>query len=880
MGSSGDELADKAAAFRQLEHGAGAGASDDEFDAAELAVRRRSRAFFLQDDGRRRQQQQQRRPRRNRISRLGEELSSPRRRDEEKQQQAAPTRVFSAPTPAAAAANSHTVIKGTPASSVAARRLVGLLRGGEEEEESGVGEETRIPESARPAARARTALRRSESTPVAGAAAAAAAAKRLLQPEEGTPSRGAALAKKRKTMTATATATTTMTTTGKDANSTGSARGTSGEQIFRDLSFHYIPDNDIAPARRIRITKAKENGASWTRFAKFATHIIVDKNIRYDEIRHLVVDAAAGDGAGEGPVVVNEDYPIDCVQFRAVLNPFQRKYQLIGQPDGKEERAARRQKVVTSSEEGPSSLPLKAPQRDPRKWDYVPPGGTPERSGESSSQASRIQSSSVVGSSQPIVVDVERVTESPAQSQHEASTGNAKTAAGQASRDDYIPQPVTRIDELSDYISLMQDYKDVPLDDDEDDMKSVSAADHHSDSDEAGSGPDEARLRKKHLKTTNRHSEQSSTNKSSYTEQFACNRAGPQNASSDNPNARTIEVLQKMASYYDQTNDHWRTTAYRKAIATLKRQQARIATEDEAFRLPSVGRRLAQKIEEIVTTDRLQRLEYARMDPRNGVLRLFLGVYGVGTAQAQQWIAQGFRTLEDVRREARLTPNQLVGVEHYEDLNTKIPRREVEALGAVVKEAAAEIDPRVELIIGGSYRRGAERSSDIDFIVTERDTKSALDLRPFLDKLVHRLTEDGFLVARLASGKPGSSDGGSKWHGCCVLPRERAIALDSESKEKSSYRPVWRRIDFLVVPDTEIGAALIYFTGNDIFNRSMRLLASRKGMRLNQRGLYKDVMRGSGRIKVTDGELLEGRDERRIFEMLGVQWREPHERWC
>ena len=79
---------------------------------------------------------------------------------------------------------------------------------------------------------------------------------------------------------------------------------------------------------------------------------------------------------------------------------------------------------------------------------------------------------------------------------------------------------------------------------------------------------------------------------------------------------------------------------------------------------------------------------------------------------------------------------------------------------------------------------------------------------------------------------------------------------------------------------TERGAALIYFTGNDIFNRIMRLLASRKGMRLNQRGLYRNVLRGAARARVTEGELVEGRDERRIFEPLGVQWREPHERWC
>lgn len=81
-------------------------------------------------------------------------------------------------------------------------------------------------------------------------------------------------------------------------------------------------------------------------------------------------------------------------------------------------------------------------------------------------------------------------------------------------------------------------------------------------------------------------------------------------------------------------------------------------------------------------------------------------------------------------------------------------------------------------------------------------------------------------------------------------------------------------------PETEYGAALIYFTGNDIFNRSIRLLASTNKMRLNQRGLYKDVIRGPKRERLTEGELVEGKSEKRIFEILGVKWREPHERWC
>lgn len=87
-------------------------------------------------------------------------------------------------------------------------------------------------------------------------------------------------------------------------------------------------------------------------------------------------------------------------------------------------------------------------------------------------------------------------------------------------------------------------------------------------------------------------------------------------------------------------------------------------------------------------------------------------------------------------------------------------------------------------------------------------------------------------------------------------------------------------MDLLLVPEAEMGAALIYFTGNDIFNRSMRLLARKKGMRLNQKGLYKDVKRGRRGEKLNEGTLVEGRCERRIFEVLGVPWREPGERIC
>jgi len=329
----------------------------------------------------------------------------------------------------------------------------------------------------------------------------------------------------------------------------------------------------------------------------------------------------------------------------------------------------------------------------------------------------------------------------------------------------------------------------------------------------------------------------------------------------ENPNRRTIEVLQEMANYYDRTNNHWRVTAYRRAVAALRKQKQKIMTAKEAFAIPFIGERLAAKIEEIVWTNRLRRLDNAKLEPNDEVLQLFLGIYGVGLAQASKWIEQGFRTIEELTQEAHLTKNQKVGIAHYEHFLARIPRSEMDKHAKFVREAVAIVDGAIEATIGGSYRRGAADSGDVDFIITKPDC-SIEDLRTIInDTVIPRLFAGNYLQVGLAVT---AKENGSKWHGAACLPGSK----------------IWRRIDLLLVPWDEMGAALIYFTGNDIFNRSIRLLASKKGMRLNQRGLWRDVMRGRNRERINQGTLIEGRSERRIFEILGVTWRPPQHRIC
>ncbi|KAI4168532.1 MAG: hypothetical protein LQ343_006318 [Gyalolechia ehrenbergii] len=516
-------------------------------------------------------------------------------------------------------------------------------------------------------------------------------------------------------------------------------------------------------------------------------------------------------------VVVNELYPVECIQFQMLVNPDQRLYQVQGR---QEKSAPEQDRSIESS--STKSLPLK-----PEKSANNQPNETPTRT-EPSEKSSIDQPSDEVyicrSSSNP-----------PTQLPPELG--------------DRAP------DALDKAIEETLAVKDLPLDDEDDESPRSSMVIEISDDNDDSENEVEAT---KPLKAPSEKSWQA---------KFSCMSKHTNKNKTTNPNARTIEILQQMASYYDRTQDHWRTLAYRKAISALQTQPQKITTKEAALSIPNIGSRLASKIEEIALSNRLRRLENTNLDARDIAFQLFLSIYGVGPTQASQWIDQGHRTLQDLRTKVSLTKNQKIGIDHIEDFAARIPRQEVEQHGQLVRDAIQHVDPSIEVTIGGSYRRGAASSGDVDFILMKPDAGIEVLRTVILDTVIPRLFASNYLQASLAATTSRSSSG-SKWHRCASLPGP------------ANKRQMWRRIDFLFVPYEEMGAALIYFTGNDIFNRSIRLLASKKGFRLNQRGLWRDVIRGRNRERVTQGSLVEGRSERRIFEILEVPWRPPEHRIC
>ncbi|CAD6446693.1 9e0816d0-2c46-44c0-9507-b0847a2cdc38 [Sclerotinia trifoliorum] len=630
------------------------------------------------------------------------------------------------------------------------------------------------------------------------------------------------------------------------------------DRVFEGLNFFFLPNDDKSPVRRARIIKARERGAAWVRdINEPINYLIIDKSLtRKDVITYLKVLPV-------GAKMVNEEWLLDCIEQKYLYDPSGKKY-LVKDPDAVIEKE--QIPVPSESQQSDKSLQIKAAPNKPNKWEYVPPVETPERSQHLMPTVNPIPFPlAPVSGQQSQQGSSHHLTEKSLQLLGEDSTANPEQVD---------PGILNEAIELARATEGVLDH-----DNSEDDLTSTT-----SDFDNTIDESDSEDGRRSPLKAPTKIRRAVPAGKGSLNN-FQCMTGGTA-SKGPNPNQHTIEILSRMREYYERIGDQWRSRSYLQACGQLKNQQTLIRTYDEAIQIPKIGQRIAKKIEEIVLTGRLLRLGNAEAEPGDKILKLFMGIYGVNFKLASKWISQGHRTFADLEQNIKLSPNQQIGIAHYNDLQLRIPRTEIEELGKHIMETAQSLDPDIEITIGGSYRRGAKSSGDIDIIITRAHTTSTTQLTPFLSSLVKILTDSHFLVAALAV--PHNNEG-SKWHGCCVLPLSSSSSSSSSSPTTHTNPHPWRRIDFLLVPSTQLGAALIYFTGDDIFNRSMRLLAGKKGMRLNQRGLYKDVMRGGrganggkweSRKKVTDGMLVEGRDEKRIFEILGVPWREPWERVC
>ena len=295
-------------------------------------------------------------------------------------------------------------------------------------------------------------------------------------------------------------------------------------------------------------------------------------------------------------------------------------------------------------------------------------------------------------------------------------------------------------------------------------------------------------------------------------------------------------------------SEPFKARAYTKAIKEIERLPA-VHSIADVKDLPGVGAKIAAKVAEVLDTGHLLEAEEAKEDYSLEAYNALQEVHGIGPAKARDLITKhGIKTIDALRSAAAtnvelLTHAQTVGLKFLDDLKKRIPRAEMEKHEAYVRR---QLPKEFEMVVVGSYRRGLPTSGDFDVMITSRsltELVAASHFQQFIDLLV----DEGYIRGEFARGE-------HKFMGVCRLPRHQTH----------------RHVDLLLCKPEEYWYTILYFTGSDVFNVSMRRHALSKGYSLSEHGLK----------RVRDGVSVPPamNSEKDIFDFLGLTYVEPTSR--
>jgi DNA polymerase/3'-5' exonuclease PolX len=216
----------------------------------------------------------------------------------------------------------------------------------------------------------------------------------------------------------------------------------------------------------------------------------------------------------------------------------------------------------------------------------------------------------------------------------------------------------------------------------------------------------------------------------------------------------------------------------------------------------------------------------------------------------------------------KIHKSSLVGVKHFHDMSEKIPRDEIKTAETILKKIALHMNKDLLVMICGSYRRGRDKSGDVDCLIAHPliKTKDDLENNPtnLLESFVELLMNYNFIIDQLDMGN-------KKFMGFCNIMqfiKQKQTPNTHNTPNTPNKHNIARRIDIRIVPFESYGSAILYFTGSKTFNTNMRAHALKKGYSLSEFGL----------TKVSDGKLIPCSTEEEIFKIINYPYKTPVER--
>ncbi|QOI90281.1 putative DNA polymerase family X [Pyramimonas orientalis virus] len=296
-----------------------------------------------------------------------------------------------------------------------------------------------------------------------------------------------------------------------------------------------------------------------------------------------------------------------------------------------------------------------------------------------------------------------------------------------------------------------------------------------------------------------------------------------------------VENITTLMKKYKKTNA-FKTRAYKKALSELP------STPILTFNDVSVvgGEKTRAKLKYIIENNKnLEEVDEYLNNASYTSIDLLQTVHGIGPSKAVElYEKHNILTIDDLKNNQCLLNNiQRTGLEHYDDMQIKIPFKEMQSHDKFLQKELKGFS----FNIAGSYRRKAVASSDIDILLTGDSNN--------LEKVVEHLQSKKYINTEAVF-----ANGTVKFMGLCKLPRHKT----------------YRRVDIMYTPPHEYAFALLYFTGNYKFNVDMRKHATTLGLTLNEQGLYTiDTKQIVEQTFVTEED---------IFNYLNYAYVKPEER--
>jgi DNA polymerase (family 10) len=309
-------------------------------------------------------------------------------------------------------------------------------------------------------------------------------------------------------------------------------------------------------------------------------------------------------------------------------------------------------------------------------------------------------------------------------------------------------------------------------------------------------------------------------------------------------NEEIAKILYEVALYLEMKEVAFKPRAFEKAAESIE------ALEDDISdiykkgglkaleNIPAVGKGIGERIEEYLKTGRVK--DYEKLKKQIPVdVEALSAIEGIGPKLIKLFYQKlKIRNINDLEKAGKagklaklprsgekLQAKILKGIEFYK-------RSHARFLLGVALPLAEEIEKRlnkargvIKVACAGSLRRKQETIGDLDFLAVSKNPKAVTDFFTAMPEVIHVFAK-----------------GPTK----TMVQLKNGIAADLR-----------------VVGEKSFGAALQYFTGNKDHNIKLRKIAIKKRYKLNEYGLF----RGKKQIA--------GRDEKEIYEKLGLAWMPP-----